>query len=160
MTTSAGSARCSPSTRQPPATGRANYSAGGLLRPDCSTTSMPATTSRGRDWRLSRRHVNFSDVMSSAAHAVTRWIVPFLTVAAVTCFGVSAGTTQVAPTPQVRLTADGANPLDGQNFYVNPNSKAMRAANGASSPQLTAIANTPTAYWMDNLSTPSVDAKY
>jgi endoglucanase len=36
----------------------------------------------------------------------------------------------------------------------------MRAANGASSPQLTAIANTPTAYWMDNLSTPSVDAKY
>jgi endoglucanase len=60
----------------------------------------------------------------------------------------------------VRLTADGANPLEGHNFYVNPDSKAMRAANGASSPQLTAIANTPTAYWMDNLSTPSVDAKY
>ncbi len=60
----------------------------------------------------------------------------------------------------MRLTAGGANPLEGQNFYVNPDSKAMRAANGASSPQLTAIANTPTAYWMDNLSTPSVDAKY
>ena len=27
-------------------------------------------------------------------------------------------------------------------------------------PQLDAIANTPTAYWMDNLSTPAVDAKY
>jgi endoglucanase len=98
--------------------------------------------------------------MSSAAYAVTRWIVPFLTVAAVAGIGLSAGTPQVASAPEVRLTADGANPLDGQNFYVNPNSKAMRAANGASSPQLTAIANTPTAYWMDNLSTPSVDAKY
>jgi endoglucanase len=98
--------------------------------------------------------------MSSAAYAVTRWIVPFLTVAAVAGIGLSAGTPQVASAPEVRLTADGANPLDGQNFYVNPNSKAMRAANGASSPELTAIANTPTAYWMDNLSTPSVDAKY
>ena len=28
------------------------------------------------------------------------------------------------------------------------------------SPELDSIANTPTAYWMDNLSTPSVDAKY
>jgi endoglucanase len=99
-------------------------------------------------------------VLSSAAGAVTRWIVPFLTVAAVVGIGLSAGQVQVASAPAVRLTADGANPLEGQNFYVNPDSKAMRAANGASSPQLTAIANTPTAYWMDNLSTPSVDAKY
>ena len=59
----------------------------------------------------------------------------------------------------MRLVSEG-NPLEGQNFYVNPQSKAMRAANGASSPELTAIANTPTAYWMDHLSTPSVDAKY
>jgi endoglucanase len=59
----------------------------------------------------------------------------------------------------MRLVSEG-NPLEGQNFYVNPQSKAMRAANGASSPELTDIANTPTAYWMDHLSTPSVDAKY
>ena len=96
--------------------------------------------------------------MSSAAGAVARWIVPFLSVAAVVGVGLSAGPTQIAPA--VRLTAGGANPLEGQNFYVNPDSKAMRAANGASSPQLTDIANTPTAYWMDNVSTPSVDAKY
>lgn len=38
----------------------------------------------------------------------------------------------------------------------------MRAAQSADppSPQLTAIANTPQAYWMDQLSTPAVDAKY
>jgi endoglucanase len=61
----------------------------------------------------------------------------------------------------VRLV-DNANPLDGQNFYVNPASKAKAAADGANppSPELNAIANTPTAYWMDNLSTPAVDAKY
>ena len=98
--------------------------------------------------------------MSSAAGAVARWIVPFLSVAAVVGVGLSAGPTQIAAAPPVHLTAGGANPLEGQNFYVNPDSKAMRAANGASSPQLTAIANTPTAYWMDNVSTPSVDAKY
>jgi endoglucanase len=63
--------------------------------------------------------------------------------------------------PAIRLVSDG-NPLEGQNFYVNPSSKARAAANGVSppSPELEAIANTPTAYWMDNLSTPSVDAKY
>ena len=61
--------------------------------------------------------------------------------------------------PGIRLVDD-ANPLAGQNFYVNPDSKAMHAANGAGSPELTAIANTPTAYWMDQLSTQSVDAKY
>ena len=97
--------------------------------------------------------------MSSAAGAVVRWFVPFLTVAAVVGIGLFTGPMQVTPAPTVRLVSE-ANPLDGQNFYVNPDSKAMRAANGASSPQLTAIANTPTAYWMDNLSTPSVDAKY
>ena len=61
----------------------------------------------------------------------------------------------------VRLTADG-NPLGGLPFYVNPKSKAKMAADGLDprSPELDSIANTPTAYWMDNLSTPSVDAKY
>jgi endoglucanase len=71
----------------------------------------------------------------------------------------SAEPAPVGPPPMVRLAADG-NPLVGVPFYVNPASKAMRAAQGDSTPQLTAIANTPTAYWMDNRSTPSVDAKY
>ena len=67
----------------------------------------------------------------------------------------------VGPAAAVRLASD-ANPLDGQTFYVNPSSKAMRAAQGTNPPppELTAIANTPTAYWMDNRSSPAVDAKY
>ncbi len=85
--------------------------------------------------------------MSSAAGVLARRIAPFL---AVTCLGLFVG-------PVAR--AD--NPLDGQGFYVNPNSAAMRAANSnPASPELTAIANTPQAYWMDNVSSPSVDAKY
>ena len=103
-----------------------------------------------------RGAANFPGVMSSAASAAVRWIAPFLTVAAV--LGVGLVSSPV-PAPPVRLAADG-NPLAGMPFYVNPNSKAMRAANGAGSPELTAIANTPTAYWMDHLSTPAVDAKY
>jgi endoglucanase len=94
--------------------------------------------------------------MSSAANAVARWIAPFLTVAAVVGFGMSADPVQA---PYVRLASE-ANPLIGPPFYVNPASKAMRAAQGDPSPELTAIANTPTAYWMDNISTPAVDAKY
>ena len=67
----------------------------------------------------------------------------------------------VGPAPAVRL-ADEANPLAGPPLYVNPNSAAMRAAQSADppNPELTAIANTPQAYWMDQLSTPAVDAKY
>jgi endoglucanase len=57
-------------------------------------------------------------------------------------------------------SASEANPLAGQTFHVNPNSKGMRAAQGDPNPQLAAVVNTPTAYWMDHLSTPSVDAKY
>jgi len=74
---------------------------------------------------------------------------------------VSSTDLEIGRAPAVRLV-DNANPLDGQNFYVNPSSKAKAAADGASppSPELNAIANTPTAYWMDNLSTPAVDAKY
>jgi endoglucanase len=96
--------------------------------------------------------------MSSAVGAVARWIAPFSTVAAVAVLGLGlvSGPTQA---PTVRLAAD-ANPLAGAAFYVNPDSKAMHAAQGADNPELTAIANTPTAYWMDQLSTPAVDAKY
>jgi endoglucanase len=99
--------------------------------------------------------------MASAIGAVARWIAPFLTVAAVVGVGLTAESTQVSSSPAVRLAADG-NPLAGLPFYVNPKSKAKVAADGVDprSPELDSIANTPTAYWMDNLSTPSVDAKY
>jgi endoglucanase len=79
-----------------------------------------------------------------------------MAIAAVAGFGLVAAPVHA---PAIRLVDD-ANPLAGQTFYVNPDSKAMRAAQGAGSPELTAIANTPTAYWMDQLSTPAVDAKY
>jgi endoglucanase len=97
---------------------------------------------------------NFFGVTFSAAGAAARWIAPLLTVTAVACAGLLTG-----PSPAVRLTSDG-NPLVGLPFYVNPNSKGMRAARGVDDPGLNAVVNTPTAYWMDNLSTPAVDAKY
>ena len=77
-----------------------------------------------------------------------------MTVASVIAAGLAVG-----PEPAVRLAAD-ANPLAGQTFYVNPHSKAQRAANNDPSPELALIAATPTAYWMDHISTPAVDAKY
>jgi len=88
--------------------------------------------------------------MSSAASAVARWFVPFLTVAAVASLGLLTDPVHVGPAPAVRLAADEANPLAGAPFYVNPTSAAMRAAQKADppSPQLTAIANTPQAYWI------------
>jgi endoglucanase len=96
--------------------------------------------------------------MSSALGAVARWIAPFLTVAAVAVMGLSADPVQA---PAVRLASD-ANPLAGMPSYVNPASAAMRAAQNANppNPELTAIANTPQAYWMDQASSPAVDAKY
>jgi endoglucanase len=92
---------------------------------------------------------NFPEVTFSAAGAVARWIAPLLTVTAVvgTCF--LADPVRVSPAPTVRL-ADDADPLAGMPFYVNPNSAAMRAAQHADPPsaELTAIANTPQAYWI------------
>lgn len=79
-----------------------------------------------------------------------------MTVAAVAAFTVPAET---GPVPKIGLVNE-ANPLDGLPFYVNPNSKGTRAAQGDPNPQLAAVVNTPTAYWMDHLSTPAVDAKY
>jgi endoglucanase len=86
-------------------------------------------------------------VTFSAAGAVARWIAPFLTAAA--ALTVVAGIGLPADPLQLRLIADG-NPLDGAPFYVNPTSAAMRAAQHADppSPELTAIANTPQAYWI------------
>src|SRR5262245_34412904 len=88
--------------------------------------------------------------MSPAASAVARWIAPFLTVLAVASLSLLADPVHVGPAPAVRLTADEANPLAGAPFYVNPTSAAMRAAQSADppNPELTAIANTPQAYWI------------
>jgi len=63
--------------------------------------------------------------------------------------GFLADPVQVGPGPAVRL-ADDANPFAGMPFYVNPGSAAMRAAQAANPPsaELTAIANTPQAYWI------------
>ena len=88
--------------------------------------------------------------MSSAASTVARWIAPFLTVAAVTSIGLSADPVQVGTAPSVRLASDD-NPLAGRPFYVDPSSAAMVAARNANPPsaELTSIANTPQAYWLD-----------
>lgn len=99
--------------------------------------------------------------MFSAAGAVARWIAPFCTVAAVAALGFLADPVQAGPAPAVRL-ADAANPLADAPFYVNPTSAAMRAAQQADppSPQLTAIANTPQAYWIVPGSSAATVAKY
>jgi endoglucanase len=99
--------------------------------------------------------------MSSAADAVARWVAPFLTVAAVASLGLVSDPVQVGPAPAVRL-ADDVNPLAGMPFYVNPTSAAMRAAQSANppSPELTAIANTPQAYWIVPGSSAATVAKY
>ena len=99
--------------------------------------------------------------MSLAIGALARWSSPFLAVAAIAGVVSHVEPVRVDPAPAVRLASD-ANPLAGLPFYVNPASKARTAANGVNppNPQLNAIADTPTAYWMDNLSTPAVDAKY
>ena len=99
--------------------------------------------------------------MSSAVRAVARWIAPFLTVAAVAGMGLVSDPVQVGPAPAVRLV-DEVNPLAGAPFYVNPASVAMRAAQKADppSPELTAIADTPQAYWIVPGSSASTVAKY
>ena len=97
--------------------------------------------------------------MTFSGAVVARWLAPFLTVAAVAAVGAVSAPVHPADTPAVRLASD-ANPLAGMPFYVNPQSKGMRAAQGNPDPLLAAVVNTPTAYWMDHISTPAVDAKY
>ncbi|MBI5336072.1 MAG: glycoside hydrolase family 6 protein [Mycolicibacterium rufum] len=94
----------------------------------------------------------FLGVISRAARVIARWTVPLMALLAV------AGLVST-PQPAIRLAADG-NPLAGLPFYVNPDSKGIRASRGAGNPTLDRVVNTPTAYWMDQLSTPAVDAKY
>lgn len=90
-------------------------------------------------------------MLSSAAGAVSRWIAPVLVIATIIGAGVTADPVQGVRAPVVRL-ADEANPLAGRPFYVDPISAAMSAARNASPPsaELTAVANTPTAYWLDH----------
>ncbi|MGB9228050.1 glycoside hydrolase family 6 protein [Mycobacterium sp.] len=90
----------------------------------------------------------FARVMFSAAGAASRWFVPFLAVAAVAGIGFSSAPPQVGPPPAIRL-ADAGGPL-WQPFYVDPVSAAMGAHNAnPGNAQLTAIATTPQAYWLD-----------
>ena len=99
--------------------------------------------------------------MSSVAGAVARWISPFLAVAAVAGLGCIADPVQVAPAPAVRL-ADEVNPLAGRPIYVDPTSAAMVAAAHADppNPELTAIANTPQAFWVDQAVPSATVARY
>jgi endoglucanase len=75
--------------------------------------------------------------------------------------GFFADPVRSGPAPAMRL-ADEVNPLAGAPLYVNPTSAAMRAAQNANppSPELTAIANTPQAYWLDPASSPATVANY
>lgn len=86
----------------------------------------------------------------SALGRLARWIVPAAAVAAV------AVHLPVTHLPATRLPAgtavrlvDESNPLAGRPFYVDPISQAMRAAKGSGSAELTAIANTPQSFWLD-----------
>ncbi len=99
--------------------------------------------------------------MFSAAGAVARWIASLFTVAAVAGTAFLADPAQFGPAMAIRLV-DEVNPLAGMPFYVNPNSAAMRAAQQANppSPELTAIANTPQAYWVVPGSSAATVAKY
>src|ERR1700741_3637863 len=75
--------------------------------------------------------------------------------------GFLADPVQAGTAAAVRL-ADDANPLAGMPFYVNPNSAALRAAQHGDppSPELTAIATTPQAYWIVPGSSAATVAKY
>jgi endoglucanase len=95
-------------------------------------------------------------VTSSAANAVARWIAPLLAIAVVVCVSGARDPVQVGHAPAVRLV-DEVNPLAAAPFYINPTSAAMVAAQKANppSPELTAIANTPQAYWIVPSFTPA-----
>ena len=91
----------------------------------------------------------------SAVGAITRGIARLLPVAAVAVLGHSL--VQSTPLPAVRLV-DEADPLAGKPFYVDPISSAMRAAQNGGSPELTAIANTPASFWLDQALPPATVA--
>ena len=91
--------------------------------------------------------VIFCGVMTPI-RALARSVVPLLAVATVVGAGFAANAARSEEAPAVRLV-DESNPLAGRPFYVDPISNAMRAAHSNPTPELTALANTPTAYWLD-----------
>lgn len=113
------------------------------------------------DWHSVLRSTSFPLVMFLASGAIARRIAPVLTIAALAAPGLLGDPAQVTPAPEVRLAA-GANPLAGMPFYVNPDSVVMRRALAADPPipELTAIANTPQAYWITPGRTAGTVAKY
>ncbi len=99
----------------------------------------------------------FLGVLSSVAGILSRSVAPLLAAVSVVCAGAfaepaaepSADAPRVVAAPPIRL-ADESNPLAGRPFYVDPISLAMAAARrNPSSAELQTIANTPTAYWLD-----------
>src|ERR1700759_741654 len=129
-----------------------------IRRTHCARPRRLARSPAVDDWRSV---FYFPEVTFSAAGALARWISPLLTLAAVAATGFLADSAHVGPNPGVRLAED-ASPLAGMPFYVNPNSASMRAAQHADppSPELTAVANTPQAYWIVPGSSASPVAKY
>lgn len=95
---------------------------------------------------LELRHTIFSDVISSVARTVALGVAPIVAAATLVCTGLTAPSGHVDSGKAIRLV-DESNPLAGRPFYVDPISGAMAAAH--STPELTALANTPTAYWID-----------
>ncbi|MCG5434079.1 glycoside hydrolase family 6 protein [Mycobacterium sp. MYCO198283] len=94
--------------------------------------------------------------MSRAAPAVARWVAAVVAVAAAATLGTPAMPPH-RPAPAIQLVSDD-NPLAGLPFYVNPTSAAKRAAKD--DPLVEAVADTPTAYWMDNRSNLAADSRY
>jgi len=92
------------------------------------------------------RHTIFSGVISSVARTVALGVAPLVAAATLVCTGLTATSGHVDSGPAIRLV-DESNPLAGRPFYVDPISGAMAAAH--STPELTTLANTPTAYWID-----------
>lgn len=86
--------------------------------------------------------------MSSVLGAVARSVAPLAAVATLVGSGLAVAPVNVGAPPTVRLV-DESNPLAGRPFYVDPISNAMRAAKSNPTPELVALADTPTAYWLD-----------
>ena len=103
-------------------------------------------TYRGTVRVLDLRHTIFEDVISSVVRTIALGVAPIVASATLLCTGLTAPR-HVASAPAIRLV-DESNPLAGRPFYVDPISGAMSAAR--SNPELTALANTPTAYWLAN----------
>lgn len=83
-------------------------------------------------------------MISTLARTVALGAAPIL--ASATLLGTVVTSPSEPAAPTIRLV-DESNPLAGRPFYVDPISGAMAAAR--STPELASLANTPTAYWLD-----------